>query len=48
MPIHNPGLFKTKNIQAGSYVFVEHKLVPDTIEKAWKYYEYIQDPVAKA
>jgi len=47
-PAKHPGMFKERNNQAGAYVFVDHQQVKGTLEKAWKYYEYLQDPVARA
>lgn len=47
-PAKHPGMFKERNNQAGAYVFVDHQQVKGTIEKAWKYYEYLQNPVARA
>lgn len=44
----NPGMFKQRNNQAGSYQFVDHRLVPGTLKKTFKFYEYLNDPVAKA
>jgi Fic family protein len=44
----NPGMFKQRNNQAGSYEFVDHRLVPGTLKKSFKFYEYLNDPVARA
>lgn len=44
----NPGIFKQRNNQAGSYQFVDHRLVPGTLKKSFKFYEYLNDPVARA
>jgi hypothetical protein len=44
----NPGMFKQRNNQAGSYQFVDHRLVPGTLKKSFKFYEYLNDPVARA
>jgi hypothetical protein len=44
----NPGIFKQRNNQAGSYQFVDHRLVPGTLKRSFKYYEYLNDPVARA
>jgi hypothetical protein len=47
-PAKHPGMFKDRNNQAGAYVFVNHQQVKGTLEKAWKYYDYLQTPVARA
>lgn len=44
----NPGVFKQRNNQAGSYQFVDQRLVPGTLKKSFKFYEYLNDPVARA
>jgi hypothetical protein len=44
----NPGMFKQRNNQAGSYKFVDSRLVPGTLKKSFKFYEYLNDPVARA
>ncbi len=44
----NPGMFKQRNNQAGSYQFVDHRLVRGTLKKTFKFYEYLNDPVARA
>ena len=44
----NPGMFKQRNNQAGSYQFVDHRLVPGTLKKSFKFYEYLNDPVARS
>jgi hypothetical protein len=44
----DPGMFKQRNNQAGSYQFVDHRLVPGTLKKSFKFYEYLNDPVARA
>ncbi len=44
----NPGMFKPRNNQAGSYQFVDHRLVLGTLKKSFKFYEYLDDPVARA
>jgi len=47
-PSIHPGMFKERNNQAGAYVFVDQQQVKGTLEKAWKYYDYLQNPVARA
>lgn len=47
-PEKSPGVFKRRNNQAGSYEFVDHRLVPGTLKRAFKFYEYLKDPVGRA
>ncbi len=47
-PEKNPGVFKERNNMAGSYQFVDHRLVTGTIRRSFKFYEYLKDPVARA
>lgn len=44
----SPGVFKQRNNQAGSYEFVDHRMVSGTLKRAFKFYEYLKDPVARA
>ena len=44
----HPGLFKERNNRAGDYEFVDHRQVKGTLEMAWKFYEFLQKPVARA
>jgi hypothetical protein len=44
----SPGLFKEINNQAGAYQFVDHRLVVGTFRNAFKFYEYLKDPTARA
>jgi hypothetical protein len=44
----NPGMFKERNNQAGSYQFVDHRLVTGTIKRSFRFYDYLKDPVSRA
>ncbi len=47
-PEKSPGIFKQRNNQAGSYEFVDHRMVSGTLKRAFKFYEYLKDPVGRA
>lgn len=44
----HPGLFKTKNNQAGASFFVAHDLVEGTLGKGFEIYQSIETPFARA
>jgi Uncharacterized conserved protein len=47
-PSKNPGLFKTRNNQAGDTSFVDHGLVTGTLTQAFDFYKGLKNPFAKA
>lgn len=47
-PNKNPGMFKTKNNQAGNSYFVDHTLVNGTLTQAFEFYLGLSDPFARA
>ena len=47
-PHMNPGIFKIKNNRAGMTEFVDHRLVKGTLIQGFKYYQALNDPLARA
>ncbi len=47
-PDKRPGVFKTKNNQAGSSIFVDHDLVEGTLAKGFEIYQSLEVPLCRA
>ncbi len=47
-PSMHPGLFKQRNNRAGDYEFVDYRQVVGTFEMAWRFYDFLQKPIARA
>lgn len=47
-PSMEPGVFKTRNNRAGNTEFVDFRMVRGTLAQGFKYYSFLQDPMARA